>query len=212
MKIEHEKSSQQTYAHIIKKNKGPAKFHWHERYEICQVLNHDCDFLIDSVEIHAKKGDIIAIKEYDIHIFKTLCDDTQYRIVQFSPKLIVNPSQSSRLLKTHITREEIESVPSLGDKLNTLFEWMEEECKKGNPDANELLKLHTRTLYELLAQNFGVASARVRSDREDFYRIVEYVNTHYTENINVTDIAQKLFIYRGRLSATFYKYAGVPLT
>ena len=212
MKITHEKGNHEICAQFLTLNRGSSKFHWHERYEICQVTNNDSDFIIDSIEIHAKKGDIIAINEYDIHIFKTIYNNTTYKIIQFPPRLIINSSDSSKQLKTHITREEIDKIPGLGDKIDTLFSWMKEEFQKDNPDSNELLKLYTHTFYKLLIGNFDVSNPKLKADKKDFYRIVEYVNDHFTENINVSEISSKLFIARGKLSAIFKKYAAIPLT
>ncbi len=212
MKIVHEKSTQEVYAHVLTLSKGLAKFHWHERYEICQLMDNECSFLIDSEEIHAKKGDIIAINEYDVHIFNVLNDKTPFRIIQFPPKFIINSFGSVKQLKTHITHEEIENIPGLEAKIDTLFSWMEEECRKGNPDSNELLKLYTHAFYKLLSRDFGMDNPKIKSDKKDFYKIIDYVNSHFKENINVSDVSSKLFISRGKLSTIFQKYAAMPLT
>jgi AraC-like DNA-binding protein len=41
---------------------------------------------------------------------------------------------------------------------------------------------------------------------------VEYVNAHFTENINVTTVSQKLYVSRSLISSVFLKFAGIPLT
>lgn len=212
MKITHEKNNLDLIAHVIMLNKGFSKFHWHEKYEICQLVDNDCVFLIDSEEIHAKKGDIITINEFDFHIFKVPHNNTHFRIIQFPPNFIMSSLQAQSQLKVHITREDIENVPDLKEQIDTLYLWLEKECKNNTSGNNELSKLYARALYMLLARNFSVTNLKQRADRNGFYKIVEYVNEHYTENINITNISQALYISRSKLSSIFLKYAGIPLT
>lgn len=212
MKLTHEMNDHDLVAHILKLNHGDAKFHWHEKYEICQLLDHDCDFLVDSQEIHAKKGDLITVNAYDFHIFKPLHDGTHFRIIQFLPKIMMTSLQSQDPLKVHITAEEMDQIPGFREQIDTLYLWMEKECARDPSAGNELSVLYARTIYRLLERNFTVAEPKPKADRKEFYKIVEYVNAHFTENINVTTVSQKLYVSRSLISSVFLKFAGIPLT
>ena len=50
-----------------------------------------------------------------------------------------------------------------------------------------------------------------RSDRETFFEIVEFVNNHYTEDVNINIIAARMCISRNRLVRMFESHAGRPL-
>jgi len=212
VKITHEINDCDWVAHIVSLKKGTAKFHWHEKYEICQLLDYDCDFLVDSEEIHAKKGDLITINEYAVHIFKPLHDDTRFRIIQFFPKTILPSLQSQNQLKTHISVEDMDQIPGFREQIDTLYLWMEKECADDRSGCSELSGLYARTIYMLLARNFTATESKMKADRKEFYKIVEYVNAHFTENINVTTVSQKIYISRSKVSSVFLKYAGMPLT
>ena len=69
-------------------------------------------------------------------------------------------------------------------------------------------------LYFLLARHFSLTELGVgeEKERQEFHRIVSYVNEHYTEPVTVGSIASALYIDRGKLSRLFLSYAGQPLT
>lgn len=212
MKITHEINSQELVANEIRLDQGASAFHWHEKYEICRLLDHDCDFLVDSEEIHGKKGDLITIREYDFHVFKPLRDDTHFHILQFLPKVILPSLQPQHQIKTHIPAEEIDRIPGLRQQLDTLYLWLEQELKQGKGAGGELSRLYARTLYLLLSRHFAAEKTKPGEERTEFYQIVEYVNAHFTEPINVSRLAKKLYLSRNRLSTVFLKFAGMPLT
>ena len=51
----------------------------------------------------------------------------------------------------------------------------------------------------------------ITKERQEFYKIVEYINEHYFEDIKINALSEILFIPRGRLSAVFTKYSGTGL-
>lgn len=51
-----------------------------------------------------------------------------------------------------------------------------------------------------------------KKEKQDFYRTVNYINDHFTENITIQSLSKELFIDRGRLSKVFLKYAGTSLS
>ena len=69
-------------------------------------------------------------------------------------------------------------------------------------------------MYSLLAQHFSEEDTHrsKKRDREDFYKITEYVNNNFRENINTTNIGQNLFISRNHITRLFIKFAGMTLT
>ncbi len=121
MEIVQEIRKSEIVCHTRKYKQAQSHFHWHENYEICQVLRKPCNFRVDGQLIEANVGDIIAINEHIIHQFLIPNDDTDIRVFQFPLKILMNFSSSIEPLKVHIKREEILSVPELEQKLDTLF-------------------------------------------------------------------------------------------
>lgn len=48
-------------------------------------------------------------------------------------------------------------------------------------------------------------------DKQEFIRITEYVNSHFTEHLTVQSVAQALYMDRGKVSGLFTKCAGITL-
>ena len=67
MKIVKEISKFEIICHTKRFNKDILDLHWHERYELCQVLQNDCGFIVDGQMISARVGDIIAVNENKTH-------------------------------------------------------------------------------------------------------------------------------------------------
>ncbi len=214
MEIVQEIRKSEIVCHTRKYKQAQSHFHWHENYEICQVLRKPCNFRVDGQLIEANVGDIIAINEHIIHQFLIPNDDTDIRVFQFPLKILMNFSSSIEPLKVHIKREEILSVPELEQKLDTLFDMMEKEGKVKKVYENPFLQSIAASVYLLLERHFSVSQSvfAKNKDRQIFYKIVEYINEHFKEEISVGSISGELYLSRGRLAEVFKKYSGVSIT
>jgi len=192
---------------------GIHPFHWHENYEICQVINKPCSFRIDGEIINAEPGDIVAISEQTVHQFIIKEDNTDIRVIQFNPNILFGVTDKIFPLKTHISCFEIEKDKELKKNLDSLLALMEYEKNTDNSDKNNYYKSITSALYFFLQRHFpdSEKSRLGKSAKGDFYRIVEYINEHYTENITVNSVSAHFYFSRGKLSTVFKKYAGVGI-
>ena len=192
-----------TYSQSIK-----SRFHWHKKIEICQALSEGCAFYVDGEIISAAPGDIVVINEYNIHQFIIEKNSTT-RFVQLTIDLLLNSRIPIKAIKKHITKEELLSFEGLNQKINTVFDLIEQEGSATDISDNPYLCNLATAFYFLLMEHFPdvKTSASISPDRNEFYKITEYINAHYTENINVESIAQGLHINRGKLPKLFAKYA-----
>ena len=185
-----------------------SHFHWHKKIEICQALSEGCTFYVDGQKIVTNPGDIVFINEYNIHQF-IMEDNATVRFVQLTIDILLNLRIPISPIKKHITKEELLSVEGMDEKLNTVFDLIEQEGSAGNILENPYLCNLASALYFLLMRHFPdvKTSTSISPDRLDFYQVTEYINTHYAENINVESIAKSLLINRGKLPKLFAKYA-----
>lgn len=188
-------------------------FHWHEHYELFQPLDRPCHFLVNGQLIHAQPGDILAINEQTVHRLTVDVDGTQARVVQFPVRILLPSVLSPKPLKPHITREEILAVPELQATLNHLFEAMDREYRVPLSGTNPFLQALCSAVYFLLMRHFPTEETSIASgnERNEFYRVVEFINRNYTSHINIQTVAAALYIPRGRLARLFRKYAGTDL-
>lgn len=212
MKIIHEISGIDICCHNLVCN-HTSFLHWHENYEICQVLNQPAAFLVDGRIIEASPGDLINIEESVIHRFLIDRPQTIVRVIQFPTKALLNTSATIKPLQLHITHEEILRIPMLNQKLERLFELMEAEGSNYACQENPYLQSLAVSLYFLLMCSFsnGKSGTSNSKEKNTFFRILEYVNTNYTNDITVQSIAASLYLSRNTASSIFSKYSGTTL-
>ena len=195
---------------VAEKQKTPVK--WHKNCEICQPVNKPCSFFIDGETISANPGDIIVINEYTPHSFVVTEDDTDVRILLFRPKTIMNQNIKILPLKTHITTEDIASVSGLSEKINMLFKMIHQEDQAEKVQDNPLMQSLIASFFLLLMRHFPQETSKtIQKQRVDFYKIADYINEHFKENINVSILSEKLFMSRERLSQIFLKYSDMKV-
>ena len=194
-------------------NAGPRSFHWHNKFEICRILDNSCHFLIDGKIIEAKKGDIITINAQEVHKFIIDYENTSILVMQFPLKILMNADVSITPLKTHITADEIQYIPGLEKKINNILELLKDEKESPKISGNPFFSSISMSLYFLLMRHFSsTENINIKSDdRRDFYRVVEFVNENFKEDINIKIIASRLYLPHRKLASVFVKYSGIQL-
>ena len=163
----------------------PRDFHWHDKYEICQVVKNKFKIRVDGQVINASVGDIVAINEHIVHQFMVEEPDTCIRVFQFPLKILLSFGNVIEPLKIHIKAEEINSITGLNEKLQTLFSLIEEEKNVDFTFNNPFLQSIAASVYLLLERHFAehrIAFSKNR-DRQEFYKITDYINKHFKERI-----------------------------
>lgn len=209
--IVQEISSLEICCHTRQFRDSGRVFHWHDKYEICQVRRKSCTFRIDGEEVTASEGELVTIGEGIVHQFLIGTEGAEVRIVQFPMRMLLELNKDLKPLKTYISREELQKVPEAAEKIEQLLEMMEQEENLKIGQSNAFLQSLTAALYFLLQRHFE-APKNILSDnrgRQEFYQVAEYVNRHFREEMTVESISAALFLSRGRIAALFKKYAGV---
>lgn len=187
-------------------------FHWHHNFEICQILENEMDVCINGVIVHAKEGDIIAIGENVVHQFQAVTEFAYLRVMQFSLKVLMESGIPIKKCKVHITREEQDQIPGLRKNINFLLDVIEEEKQTNHGENNYFQQCMVSSLYCLLTRHFPLQDDEdLTKDQQKFLQILEYIGEHFEENINVSVLAKRLFMYRGTVGSLFAKNAGMGL-
>ncbi len=91
-----------------------------------------------------------------------------------------------------------------------LFKTIEEEKQAMSGKENYFQRSMTVALYCLLTRHFAEESTEdISKEQKEFLHILEYIGEHFEEDINVNILAERLFMYRGRLASLFKKYSGM---
>jgi len=213
MEIEKELTGVEIICHTLTWQACYKDFHWHENIEICRIKNKTCRFLIDGEPITAKPGDFIAVSPRVVHRFLIDEDESCIRIFQISPKTILDMGMPVKPLKKHISAEEIKQIPRFLERVEALFDMMEQENRAKKSLDNPFLQSIAVAIYQLFLKEFKTEESEASAkEQRIFYEIVEYVNGHIKEELSVQSVANQLYLSRGIVGTVFLKYAGVKLS
>ena len=211
MEIVKERAKLELCCRYAKKDKADGSFHWHENYEICRLINKPMRFRIDGEIVCAAPGDIVVIEEQVVHQFIADEDGTEIAIIQFHPGILLGNDDRQIAPKRHITVEEILAVEGLSEQIDAILMLMSRERDTENAQSNPYFKSLMSALYFLLRRHFGRELSGMSGSRQVFYNVANYINSNYCEDISVNSLAATFYFYRGKLSSTFKKYAGVSI-
>ena len=212
MAIEYEKNTGDLVCHVLHCSTLNL-FHWHDRYELCYCID-DCDFFIDGILYRAKSGDIMAINEHSVHCFVVNQKNTRVAIAQFYLSHIAKSGILPPMLPPHIKSEEIKKIPRLAESVALLFSLLADNSPYLSLSDNPLAHSLISSLYFLLSKSFGVTeqSQTQRKGYVEFYRIIEYINANFDNDISIQSIANALYLSKGKLASVFTQYSNVTLT
>ncbi len=187
-------------------------FHWHKNIEIIEPINTVIKAFVDNTWIEAHPGDIVVIDANTVHRFAPQKDALAY-LWQINPKLLLSSDVCLKPVKCHITSDEIKADSLFSQQLSDLIKIMKSGYCVRSDEKNPFLQSVFSAFYFGLMMRFPNEKKEKAPSEEKqiFYKIAEYINNHYTEDITVQSLAQSMFISRGRLSKIFEKYAGTSL-
>ncbi len=188
-------------------------FHWHDNYEICEVISNKAKFLINGKMIESGPGDIVFIDRRCVHLFAIEDEEVYIRIMQFPLKVLLNLESSIPSIKPLIKRGELKKYPELEKLVDTCMSEITSNSPLGIGEKDPYLSSLVGTLYFALAKYFSNTNDNSNSTASKlFFDTVEYLNNHYTdEDITVESIAKRMYVSREKMSSEFMKYAGMSM-
>ena len=184
-------------------------FHWHENFEICRVEATPCSFRIDGKLFKAEAGDIVVIPPHTVHQFIIESDDTEITILQFPLKVLLNFGRNFNHLQYHISAADLDA--NFTKKVDMLFSLLLQEHAATLADSNLYFASLAVSLYSLLQSKFSTVSKRTTKHRDEFFSMVEYINNHYKEDLNLNSLSSALYMSRNKVSDLFKTYAGISV-
>ena len=213
MQVTQESQRCEMSARVMVRNIHQSPFKWHKNCEIAIPMDKPCSFWIAGEVVHAKKGDIVFFNSRTVHSFITEEDDTHIGLLVFDIKAILGASVKFVPLKNHITAEEIDSVEGLREKLDMLYDYAIRERASVKIGDNPLMQSIISAFYLSLMRHFPSDGKNVEKKQlTEFYKIVDYINEHFCEKINISIIAKNLYMSREKASSLFMKYSSTGLS
>lgn len=191
-----------------------CSLHWHESLEICQLLSGNLKFLIDGVVYDMEMGDIVCINAAIPHRTYKPEKGAELRVFRVLSSNLLQIAPTIKPLKTYIPHSEISEIAGLEEKLNFILGMLTEGRDVSVNETSPYMQSLSASVYFLMMEHFAAEGETYQAknkERKRFFQTLDYVNTHFTEPINVSIVARELFYPRSKLSAIFAKYSGARL-
>lgn len=172
-------------------------YHWHTEYELIRILSGSFHFIIDGTPLKAQKGDILFIQDGILHGGTPL--DCSYECVVFDMKLLLQDN--------HICTKQIRSIMDHTISISPLLPAGHKELAQAVANIFHALS-DKKTGYEFITQGalyqlLGIIlgehlyketarpSAALEHHTRNFKRVLNYIETHYTESISLDELARE---------------------
>ena len=127
--------------------------------------------------------------------------------IKIHPQLIKNRKLFNKLITPPYTLGAA-AIGTAGVILSTFLK----DFNRTSDEENYFQRCMVLALYCLLARHFSEEGKEdFAKEQKEFLHILEYISEHFDEDINVNTLAERLFMYSGRLSSLFKKYSGMSL-
>lgn len=193
--------------------------HWHQYVEILYLTSGKMTAVIQAETYELSAGDMLIINSEDIHMTQTHSEVTKYLLLQISAAQLKNFFPDFHLLRfdtlipsakvmlrsnsASLSKSSSCDIGTYMMEINTIFQQKED----GYP------LLFSAKLHELLYILYKNHSTwlPIRKQERNFsqiLKILEWINIHYNEPLNLTEAATQLGFSREYFCRLFKKYTG----
>lgn len=165
--------------------------HWHDRIELLFIVSGSLDLQIDSEHFSASPGQAVIIMPSMVHCgFSGKCGVSYYVIAidieKFNNATIASAKYLKPIMKQTVKFQSLVEHPKVIDPISKLIDSFTEETK-----SNPLYAVgKTYEIISLLYEHCTISSRQPQKTDERFGMILEYVNSHFTENISANSISR----------------------
>lgn len=195
---------------VMKGNWKAVKPHWHYFTEFIYLVSGVLYAETDGKIIKMKEGDLIVFHAKHIHGFLDFSDselngkELLFYVIKFNPLILSNPSPNSLSLTKMLDSADIEGTSSLLAKedvssfpMEKLFSscYKEDKTKEFGYDikiVSNISIIATEIIRAWLKKGFSFSSKQTYDQfRTKDFSLLEYIDNHSGENINIEDLASK---------------------
>ena len=172
--------------------------------KLCLVKKGSALWQIEERLVSVKKGDVVILNNHTKRVFKEVNEDTgiELLIVEFEPQLFMNSFRS--LLYRKYT--EAQNVIFGYERIIGLFQEIEEEAQKNLSYSNVIIGAKLVEILSLMMRYFEIDERSSVKMSSDMYRVLEYIEKHYRDDISQQQVAELINMSTTGFSRYFTKY------
>lgn len=199
------------------KEEQVKNMHIHDCCEILLCLSDNQKFLIGESVYEANKNDMFFVNQFEIH--KMTDDENNFckrYVFKVHPQFcLINSTKTTDLSALFYNKKfgkKITLTKAQAELLVSLFESLKDTGEYGsdvlaNITAVKILVLANRFVYKASAGNIGTPY----SGNSLVQKVVEYINSHLLDCINLEELSQAHFVSKNHLCRIFKKQTGTTI-
>lgn len=196
--------------------------HHHDFYEVYFFLSGNVRYIIESRSYLLTPGDILLISPMELHQPMFQPEQRSYaRIVLWINRRflenMVSPDQDITAC-FNTSAPDHSNLLQPDSSLRQLLDFQLRQLIAESDAADHYSSLAGLTYLTQILINLNRLSARSHSHSESIlpadsvvYRVLNYINTHYSENLTLNDLANQFFISKYHLSREFGRVVGTSV-
>ena len=205
--VQDEEFPAQVQTHSYETKNWGFTRHWHEHVELHYVLKGMGRYYVEQQEYEARPGTLIIANSNELHWGG--CETVPF----LDHTLIFRMDAFSK----EMDEENLVFANAIHDdsKIRAYMEQIWDELRLAQPGGKAACKAILIQMLVYLRRNYVMQtltkeeSYRKKRDQERLSKVISYIERHYTEPINNQELADLLFISKGRFEHMFREVLGV---
>lgn len=207
--------------HLLDSSQREFSFHYHDFNKILILLNGDITYHIEGRAYDLKPNDIVFVNAGEVHKPILNSDSSYERIVIYvSPDFLTSYQKENADLNTcfyqaHQNQSHVLRMKSFSNsRLNHTIQRLEHSLhdkKFASTLYHEILFLEFMIELNRAALCDAISYISNTSSNHTILSVLEYLNTHLTEDINIDSLAKRFFLSRYYLMHSFKEETGYTI-
>ena len=207
--------------HLTDTGLKPIAFHYHDFHKILIVLKGSVSYCVEGRTYELLPGDIVFVPAEDVHR-PILRDDSTYEriIIYISPDYLANYCEDTYdlelcLKEAHQKRSHVLRVPTFATSHLAQIARELEHALESDGYANalyqNLLFLEFMIHLNRALLHDGIEYLTNSASNQKMLAVIDYLNTHITEDISIDRLAETFYLSRYHLMHTFKEETGYTI-
>lgn len=200
---------------------GEPAMHNHDCLELNYVISGRGYYLIDGKKYELHPGDICILNNQEYHMGIST-HDLMLKVLVFNVDLVWNGSQLDYMyLKAFFECKDTESRFLSADlevnsSLTDLFFEIEKEWKEKKPGYRIVIKADLMKMLGIIYRHYEESRVLENNNLRSWHNYhsvitaVDYINTHYQDQILLQDVADMVHMSKNYFSAVFSEIMQIP--
>lgn len=202
---------------VLYRGFGRYDLHYHSYWEIDYVIGGEGENNFGDTVYPFEPGDIYIIKPYQMHNSYT-ASEIELMCIQFNMETVIQSAFSDTDFLDEINKNRMQFTPLIRasdpnyQNVSRIVSSIAEEWQQRKQGWKSAIRILLAQLFLELSRNFCVSLSAGEtshsSDNVGIRRAMDYINTNYTKQIRLEQVAQHAIMQKNYFCTQFKKHIG----